>query len=75
MINILKPSVATETEATISEVIERYGAVRVLLGALRALVTRKETHRFPDAPMCDHLRRDIGLPPEIEQLAYWDRLG
>ena len=53
--------------ASLDDVIAHFGPRRVLLAALRALLHHHARHRplahRCGAPLDDHIRRDIGLPP------------
>ena len=46
--------------------IETHGAGRVALAALAAMLRPRPARPLAVqmAPLCDHLRRDIGLPPQ-----------
>lgn len=72
MMNVMKFEPAAQPEHRIAAVIEEFGAWRVLRMALQALV-RRSGPPFGDArELPEHLRRDIGLSPEIEVPRAWE---
>ena len=60
--------------ARIDDIIEEFGARRVLVAALRAYLRRRRRRPLPADDLSDFLRRDVGLPPAV-QAYYFDRFG
>lgn len=59
-----------ELDDDIAMLIDRYGLRRVTLRLMARLVGGRKRARADGLP--DHLRRDIGLPPETASPRYWD---
>jgi hypothetical protein len=58
---------------TVERLIERHGPRRLLMAVLGRLVRRRTERpaRFP-GHLSDHMRRDIGMPPEAYHRRHWD---
>lgn len=60
----------------LATLIERHGAaatLRALVAALAARTAQRRRARRDVAWLSDHLRRDLGLPPQVESAAhYWE---
>ncbi|MCX8509072.1 MAG: hypothetical protein ORN49_09390 [Rhodobacteraceae bacterium] len=66
---------ADENRATLSaldQLIEDHGALRTLLAFLAAWRRQKQSRGLYPYQLSDHMRRDIGLPPEMAHRNYWD---
>lgn len=73
MIHVVKLPVVDRQKHLISDVIEEFGAWRVLAAAVRSLLRRKPGRsRLEASELSSHLRRDVGLPPVHVQPRYWD---
>jgi uncharacterized protein YjiS (DUF1127 family) len=55
----------------LARLVERHGARRVLVALMKALIARRRTRRAT-AQLSDHLRRDIGLPPQAPAPRHWE---
>ncbi|MGY9049544.1 hypothetical protein P775_16980 [Puniceibacterium antarcticum] len=76
MIRLVEPTSVPDNFPPLQDVIRRFGAWRVLLAALSALIRRERASQRPP-PMSadglsDHMRRDIGLPPKRGPLPLQD---
>ncbi len=78
MIRLVEPTSIPENFPPLQDVIRRFGAWRVLLAALSALVWRQSASQRPPPGdiegLSAHLRRDLGLPPERSVLPSQDPL-
>jgi len=68
---------ATTTPPTeaLSRLIDRHGARAILIAfvaAFRARARIRRTARRNAAPVTDHLRHDIGLPPHAPAPRHWE---
>ncbi len=57
---------------TIEQLIEDYGVLRTLAAFVRAVIRRNRTRGLYAYELSDHVRRDVGLPPEMAHRNYWD---
>lgn len=68
-------SPGAEPPASIIEAaIARHGPWRVLLAAGRAILARRRDRPppLPELSLSDHLRRDVGLEPEVFAPKHWE---
>jgi hypothetical protein len=65
-------NVPLNAQATINEVIARYGAWKVLFASLAGVFAGNRARRIPDAnDLPDYLRKDVGLPPGKDPPVLW----
>ena len=57
---------------TIEQLIEDHGALRTLAAFVRAVIRRNRARGLYVYELSDHVRRDVGLPPEMAHRNYWD---
>ena len=74
MIDVLKIPASARSEERIAALIEEFGAWRILGAALKALLSRWPRPAIDLAHLPDHLRRDVGLPPEQGPPPSWTLL-
>ena len=74
MIHVLHEAAAYDAASPIDRLIQRYGAWRVLGAAMGAIVfgRRRRPPPLHVNRLSDHMRRDIGLEPEVFSPRHWE---
>lgn len=73
MIDVVKRSAFDRRDLSISDVIEEFGAWKVLVVVLKEIFRFKWSRNVVEpSGMTTHLRRDVGMPPDPGDPQYWD---